>query len=227
MKFKSQVYTQASGSIGGVTYSHNRFGMYTRGKVIPVNPNTALQQAARTRLAIFAANWKLLTAEQRQAWAAWAAVVLKTNPLGDQVTLTAFNWYVAVNAQRAQVGGLGQISVPDPALALTTFSTISVVIAAAGNSASVSFANTDPWATAVGGFMNIFAALPVPQTRNFLSGPFRLIGTVPGAVVPPTSPVVLPLGYDVSVGQKVFIRGIVQNSLGAPSNQQIVAGVAI
>ena len=48
MKFTSQVYTQASGSVGGLTYSHNRSGMYTRARSTPTDPASTLQLERRS-----------------------------------------------------------------------------------------------------------------------------------------------------------------------------------
>ena len=47
MLFRGTHLTDASGSLSGVTYSHNRGGAYTRNRSIPVNPNTVQQQAVR------------------------------------------------------------------------------------------------------------------------------------------------------------------------------------
>ncbi|KKM06452.1 hypothetical protein LCGC14_1743870, partial [marine sediment metagenome] len=47
MLFKSGLITQGSGSIGGLTASHNRGGMYFRARTIPTNPATSFQTVVR------------------------------------------------------------------------------------------------------------------------------------------------------------------------------------
>lgn len=89
MKFSSLVYAQASGSIGGITYSHNRGGMYTRTRTTPVNPNTARQLEARANLAQASSAWStLLTDTNRQAWTTYANGTPVVNALGAQLILT-------------------------------------------------------------------------------------------------------------------------------------------
>ena len=60
MKILSALATAVSGSIGGITGSHNRGGMYLRSRVIPVNPQTVDQLAARNRLATQSSGWGAL-----------------------------------------------------------------------------------------------------------------------------------------------------------------------
>jgi len=43
MKFKSPILSQASGSIAGITFSHNRGGMYVRARAVPTNPGSPQQ----------------------------------------------------------------------------------------------------------------------------------------------------------------------------------------
>lgn len=96
---------QLSGSVGGVTASHNRYGQYLRNRTKPVNPNSERQQAARSSFAASTLRWKALTELQRQAWAAYAAMTPKLNKLGESVTLSPNAWYVATNTFRKSVTG--------------------------------------------------------------------------------------------------------------------------
>ena len=69
MKFKSALVTQASGSVGGMTFSRNRYGMYTRAKGLPVNPNSEFQQAVRQIFSGLSSAWNgVLTSGQRSGW---------------------------------------------------------------------------------------------------------------------------------------------------------------
>lgn len=105
MKFKSQVYTAVSGSIGGITYSHNAGGMYTRARAIPTNPNTPRQMSARAAMNAVVQAWNsVLTAAQRTGWANYAQNTPVTNPLGDQIILSGQQQYLRSNAYRVRAG---------------------------------------------------------------------------------------------------------------------------
>jgi hypothetical protein len=69
LKFTSQIVAGASGSIRGLTASHNRGGQYFRGRTIPTNPNSVFQQAVRNNLSVLQTRFlSTLTAAQRLAW---------------------------------------------------------------------------------------------------------------------------------------------------------------
>ncbi len=105
MKFKSQVYTQASGSIGGVTYSRNRGGMYTRSRTIPVNPNTERQGEARSNLAQAVNAWSnTLGDTQRQAWTTYANGTPVVDRLGDQLILSGQQMFIKCTLPRLIAG---------------------------------------------------------------------------------------------------------------------------
>ena len=90
MLIKSQLITQASGSIGGLVGSHNAGGMYFRARTIPVNPGSAAQIAVRNIVAQLTAAWTAdLTAAQRTAWQTYADNVPTTNRLGDSINIPA------------------------------------------------------------------------------------------------------------------------------------------
>lgn len=104
MKFKSPVYSQVSGSIGGLTYAHTAGTMYARARSTPVNPNTTRQLGVRGAVTALAARWnQVLTQAQRDGWIAYAAASPITNKLGDPLTLSGQQMYIRCNAIRAQV----------------------------------------------------------------------------------------------------------------------------
>lgn len=103
MKYKSAMVTQASGSVGGMTASHNRGGMYMRARTIPVNPNTVRQQMVRNYFTALVQAWtNTLTADQRGNWSEWAANVPFTTTLGDQLILSGQQAYIRANTPRLQ-----------------------------------------------------------------------------------------------------------------------------
>lgn len=103
MKFKSQLLQQASGSVGGLVYSHNRGGMYTRQRSIPVNPNSIRQQEVRAALTALVQAWDtILTQTQRDGWDLYGDNTPVLNTLGDPIILTGQQQYIRSNTPRIQ-----------------------------------------------------------------------------------------------------------------------------
>lgn len=209
MKFKSQVYTQVSGSVGGVTYSHGRSGMYARGRGLPTNPNTAYQQAVRSNFALLMSAWLgTLSAAQRAAWEAYAAAVPYVNALGDPVTLTGPQMFVACNSLRLQAG-VAQVPAGPVVLARPTFTGPVPTLTAASEGISIAYtttAGTDDWAREVGGHLLVYQSRPQKATINSFNGPYRYLGKVDGAVSPPSSPAAFTSLWPFEVGERLFFK---------------------
>lgn len=94
MLWKSHMHSELSGSIGGITYSHGRYGPYGRARVVPVNVNTTELEIARAFFSASVARWKTLTAVQQQSWIDFAAGTPWTNKLGETVFLTGQAMYI-------------------------------------------------------------------------------------------------------------------------------------
>lgn len=208
MKFKSALVTEASGSIGGLTASHNRGGQYLRARAIPVNSNTLQQQAVRQLLAARAAAWgSILTQAQRDGWEAYADLVPLPDSLGEPRKSTGLNHYIRCNVPRMQAAMAGSPLQTAPAVFDLGSYTAPVlgVIDASDSTASIAFTNTDPWAIAVGGAMLVYASAGNSPACAYFKGPYRYGGKILGAVIPPTSPYVCPLPFAVQAAQKVFV----------------------
>ena len=207
MKFKSQVYTQVSGSIGGITYSHNQGGLYTRARSIPVNPGSTFQVAVRALVSSLTNYWvNTLTPAQRAAWDLYAANVLLPDPFGDPRLVSGLNMFSRTNVPLLQAAGT-QVNVAPGGFDLGSFTPPTIAAPnAAADTVDVSFNNADPWATAVGGHMLIYLSRPQNPSINFFKGPYRFAGKVSGAVVPPTSPATITLPFPCVVGQRVFVK---------------------
>ena len=95
---------QASGSVGGVVFSHNRSGPYMRSRAVPIQPRTSYQLSVRAAVSAASSLWLAQPLATREAWAAWAAVNKVPNRLGEMVTLQANAAFVAVNMRIAQLG---------------------------------------------------------------------------------------------------------------------------
>jgi len=220
MKYKSPLISQGSGSVAGCVFSHNRFGAYIRNRTVPVNPGSIAQTDIRTHFSNAATQWKMtLDDMQRQSWNEYAAAVPKIDPLGDTIFLTGFNWYVAVNSLR---GFLGMTPLEQGPVTYnqTVLSMVSFTADATADEFSVTFNNADEWAIAVGGRLVLFIGGPTNFTRFFFKGPFSFIGTVSGAVVPPTSPAVVPFD-GIAADVKYWLRAIALSVDGRLSVPQI------
>lgn len=104
MLFRTGLGGQMSGSVGGVTASHNRAGQYLRNRTKPVNPNTVPQQNARNRFAAASVAWSALTQAQRNAWEAYANQTPVLNKLGESITLSGNSMFTGAYAYAAQFG---------------------------------------------------------------------------------------------------------------------------
>ena len=109
---------QLSGSVGGVTASHNRYGQYLRNRTVPVNPNSERQQAVRQCFSECSIAWKSLTNAQRNAWNAYAAETPVLNKLGESVTLSGQAMFVRTNTWLSAAGFATETTAPpSPGLA--------------------------------------------------------------------------------------------------------------
>lgn len=206
MKFKSALVTQVSGSIGGMTGSHNSSGLYFRSRAIPVNPQTASQTLVRNAMATLAPRWSnTLTSTQRTQWNDYAAVVGVTNSLGSEVFNSGVNWYIATNTLRLQQP-FAIVDTAPSLLSLATLTTPGITSLTASTGVMiVTFTNTDLWASAGSGALMMWGSRPVPVGLNFFKGPYRYVGRIAGNTTPPTSPQNMPAWpFPLTAGQKVF-----------------------
>ena len=93
-----------SGSQSGTTASRNRFGQYLRTRAIPVNPKSNAQGVVRARLSGNSAAWRILTSNQRAAWADLGLSIVRTDSLGQSYTLQGNQAYSLVNNNRLLCG---------------------------------------------------------------------------------------------------------------------------
>lgn len=219
MKFTGTIGSGFSGSLGGIVASHNSFATYFRTRAIPVNTQTAQQQAVRSVFATLASRWTdTLTQVQRDGWATYAL-----NTPGNK---SALNWYIACNSVRRQTAPVGGGPLAYVDNAPTNFSLANLTppsIAATSGSpgeASVVFANTDQWANEVGGALLIQIARQYSPSINFFVGPFQLAHMLLGAVIPPTSPLAVDSMFAAAAGNKMtarFIACLADGRISAPT----------
>lgn len=228
MKIKSQTFSQASGSMAGLTASRNKGGMYMRARAVPVNPNTPAQQRVRNAMSQLTSNWSgLLTDVQRAAWATYAANTPIIDTLGNSINLSGNNMYIRGNSPRLQAG-LTLISDGPADFGLPTFVPITVIAHAATQHIAVTYDNTDDWANQDDGAMLVYASKPQAITINYFKGPFRLVGSIAGnSVTPPTPPASLAATQAFTLGQKLFVRINVVDDEGRLSSDQIISTIAV
>ena len=228
MKFKSQIFTAVSGSVGGLTFAKNKGGLYTRARAIPTNPNTPAQVAARDALSTLVDAWTNILAEsQRDAWRTYAANTPVVDVFGDPKLLTGQQMYLRSNQPRVRAG-VPRVDPGPTIFNLGTFTTISIAIsAAAPNDIIVTFTTGDAWANVDGGFLFIGASRQQNQSISFFKGPFRQAGTIFGDPVPPTSPKTIVSDFPYALANKAFVTARAGQADGRLSTAQIVSTVVV
>jgi len=207
MLVKGSIVSAMSGKMGGIVASHNAGGQYLRQYSVPTNPSTIYQEAVRNAIATLTSRWtSVLTQDNRDQWAVFAANMTTTNPLGDTGLNPALSWYCACNVPRIQAG----IAVVDAGPSTFTMATLTppvATITAAGTTVSLAFTNTDAWANEAGGYLLVYASRPQSVGINFFKGPYRYSGKVTGAATPPTSPATITLAFASGpTGSKQFFQ---------------------
>lgn len=221
------VFTQISGSVGGVTGSHNSGGMYLRARAIPTDPGTLRQVIMRAIVAFLAARWRdTLTAGQRAGWETYATNTPITGPLGDPRVVGGLPMYIRANSVRLQISesvidsppatGLPALNVPTNIVLSNSTGLLSFDLAA------------DPWVDLNDAFLVVYASRPLSPALNFFKGPYRLIDSVEGdSVAPPSA---FSGDYEaiwgpVAQGEQVRIQLRVADELGrlsAPLRESVI-----
>jgi len=222
MKFTSTVYAAASGSVGGLTYSHNKGGQYTRARKIPTNPNSAFQQVIRSLVSQISDAWaNTLTSAQRTAWNTYAANVSMLDRLGQSMKLSGLNHYIRSNVPRVQAG-LARIDAGPSTFNLGDYTpcTFTSLVAATGV-VSIGFTTSDDWVSETAAALLLYVSKPQQDTIAYFKGPYRLAGMLQGnAGSPPVSPGTWNSPYTYVAGQVAHIRLQVVRANGRLSADQ-------
>jgi hypothetical protein len=215
MKFKSQLVTQVSGSIGGTTFAHNRGGMYQRARSIPTDPNSPLQQTVRSIFGSLAILWQTtLSSAQRDAWDTYGANVPVLDAFGDQIFLTGFNHYIRSNTPRVQAA-TARVDDGPTAFNLGQFTNPAFSYDSTASEVDTTFTDTDAWANEDDAHAILYASRQQSDTINFFKGPYRLMSTINGdAITPPTSPAADAAPFPCAVGNRCFVRWQVSRADG-------------
>lgn len=229
MKFKSSVYTQASGSVGGLTYSHNRGGMYTRARTIPTNPSSAFQAVIRGFVAALTSAWNdTLSAAQRAAWDVYAENVPMLDSLGESRNIGGLGHYVRSNVPRLQAG-LDRVDDGPTTYNLGEFTNPTIdAVDATADEIDVAFTAGDDWVGEDGAALLVLCSRPQNPGINYFTGPYRFADSIDGdSGTPPTSPASLTLPFVVAAGQKIFAQFRVTRADGRLSLPFRLGGTAV
>ena len=206
--------TQISGSAGGTTWSHNRYGAYKRNRSVPVNPNTDRQVAVRNAVRALTIAWaNVLTPGERNAWDVYAANVTWKNHLGRDVVLTGLNHYVRSNVIQVQLGFERQ----DTAPVIFNIAAAELALGCAATEAlqqlSITFDDTAVWANEAGAFQYFYMGIPQNASRNFFGGPWRYVVAVAG-VTPAVSPKLAGAPWPFAEGQRIWLKSRIMRADG-------------
>jgi len=221
MLIKSGLVTQGSGSLGGMTMSHNRGGYYLRARTVPTDPASSYQTILRSYMSQLANLWvNELTPAMRAAWDLYAKNVTVLNALGDAISLSGINHYIRSNLPRLQAG-LPRVDSGPTTFDLGDFTAPSAVVGTAGapGTIDVTFDNGDDWANEDDAAMLVFGSRPQNPTINFFKGPYRYADTIDGdSVTPPTSPANLNSAFTLTAAQLLYSLVRVSRADGRLSN---------
>lgn len=182
--------TQMSGSIGGTVFARNRFGNYARPRTVPVNPQSARQVAARTRIGFLAEQWREspMTDAFRLAWAAYAAGLSMQNKLGEDIVITGYNAFVMGNAVKL-LNGSDFVEDGPTVIGLPAQDPLFAVALSEASGITITFDDTFEWADEDNAYLSIELGMPQSPSRNFFAGPYRFDAGIAGSsITPPTSP---------------------------------------
>ena len=229
MKFKPTIGAQLSGSMGGVTASHNLGGPFFRTRAIPVNPGSPEQGLVRQILGNLAALWtNTLTAAQRDGWADYAGNVTLLDVLGESINVTPLNMYIRSNSPRIQ-NGLPRVDTAPTIFNLGDFTAPTVESFTSPTALSLGFNEADAWRTEDDAAMLIYGSRNQGIAINFFKGPYRAyaIQLLGDSVAGPSTPFAGVNPFNISVGNKVFLKVSVTRADGRLSQVQRLEGIAV
>lgn len=214
---------QASGSVGGIVYSRNQFGPYTRPRTLPLDPSTSAQIAVRNALSECVTAWNdTLTQSEREAWDVFARRVQTRDALGRTTNAGGVAMYVRANVPRIQAN---ETSLPRVDQAPTLFrngpftAPIRTVLNIVDDTIHPFIDPFDAWNSEAGAAMLFYVSLPQPLSIHFYRGPYRYAGPKLAAPFGPfRTPATIPIPFPAGTDQRVFVRGRVTRSNGCLSS---------
>lgn len=161
----------ASGSIGGTVFSHNRGGSYMRTRVVPVKIENVFTQKVRDAMSNCSRLWAGLDAEQREAWREFSAANPTVNRLGQSKTLGGHVVFNRINSRLLQQG-VAVIDLPPVAAPPAAPLTFSAVLDASDQSGILTFTPTPLGANK---HLWVWAAMPPSAGVSYIANRWRLV----------------------------------------------------
>lgn len=209
------------GATGGVVFSKNRGGNYTRKHITPVNPKSTSQTSQRALFAQFSQQWRTLTAAQRTAWNNAVAGYAKTDIFGALRNPTGAQLFIQVNCNLLASGGTA-ITSPAAPKGVSVVTLTSMTYTSGTPALTAVFSANVPAATRV----IVFATAPQSAGVNFVKSQLRVISTLAAAAATPAnllSAYNTKFGAVGAVGTKIFIGfRFVDQTSGIKSPMQLV-----
>jgi hypothetical protein len=206
----------SSGSQAGTTSSHNRAGQYTRSRRTPVNTvGTGRRAIVRANFGAASSGWASLTAVQQAGWNSYAAGYPYTDSLGQSITLTGHQMYVAI------VSSLANVGLEPPQAPPSSNATIQPVIASFTAVSGEAITLTLAAGGNAGDFVLIGLSAPQSSGRSFCKTFWQQ--TFCSATV--ITPQVLTVAYEAQFGTPPSLSRIFYRL--TPVNQYGVGGVPL
>ena len=219
MKYEPTIGTSMSGSMGGVTASHNTYGSYFRKRVKPVQPRTPVQQAIRSAFTAVSQAYRTAGSRAAAAFTTAAASLTKSSKTGNKIVLTASALFQRTNVIRQRCG-LPLLYDP-PTTDTPPGFTIPTIILGSDGTASVTFA-ADEWNVS-GGCVSVQISPPLTPGQTF-NGRFTTYAAVAN---PGTTPVTETARQAYPVGATAEFQFIAQTPDGRLTNKIRVATVVV
>lgn len=206
---RSHLFSQLSGSVGGITYLWNRYAsIVIRTRVVPVDPNTPAQQTIRTRMSASVAAWQGLTPAQRDAWKDFADMTPWLNALGDDVHLAGSQMYHAIRLAALQIDNTIPVATfdlpqcqpgmfPQPA-----FSFAPCTSGVMQTGFAIHLFNHHPTSSIKVGIQR---SLPQNTSVNFWKGPYETRSYFVLGPIPPLNGIIFDL-IGLVAGKRYFLR---------------------
>ena len=170
-KFVSQIVSEIRGSINGVTFARNRYGLYARSKASPVQPRTAAQTERRAQLTVLSQRWRTLDEAFRAEWRALADELTRSDSLGLTYRLSGLQAYLQFNLWRTLLGLAPQDDPPPQLAAPNPVDIVSLSYDIDQNLLNIEF-SPSPY----GGALAFWATAPFSRGINFVApSRYRLV----------------------------------------------------
>jgi hypothetical protein len=101
------------GSIGGVSFSRNKSGVFGRMNNCPVDVKSVSQMSVRSLSAFLSQQWRQLTDANRLTWINGAATFPRVNRLGITFYYSGFQYFCFINRYIQGIAGAILVDAPD------------------------------------------------------------------------------------------------------------------